>query len=61
MDFFFGFLIRYLCKPGLSPHPIGKAKGMLFFSLLFILLKEKINFDRTTRALYWPRNNSGWK
>lgn len=48
---FFCFLISHLCKPGLSPCPIGKTKGMLFFSLLFILLKLKINFGRATGAL----------
>lgn len=37
-------------KLGFAPYPIGNAERMLFFSLLFILLKLKINFGRVTRG-----------
>lgn len=33
-----------------SVYPIGNAERMLFFSLLFILLKLKINFGRVTKG-----------
>lgn len=63
MGFFFAFglaselrktalVLRHwpFVRPGFSLCPIGNTEGMLFFSLVFILLKLKINFGRVTRG-----------